>query len=115
MIKFEQVDVTHGEVRKEIDITDLVTYHALPCRVSGMIYLNGEPFNENDFGTEDRGEVDENTDADVASWGCPNRTFKANAPSKKICDMYHLTEDEYKIIADYLESLLSIGECGWCI
>lgn len=108
-----------NELHDEIGLEDIKTYKALPCGLDGMYFINGVFLNESDFGDgEDNGDYDTCEDEDIARWGCINRVFERHTDDKLINEAmkrYGITREEFDLIADRLEELLYVGECGWCI
>jgi hypothetical protein len=110
--------ITNGS-HDEIGLEDIKTYKALPCSLDGTYYINDVWFNESDFGDgEDNGNYDTCEDEDIARWGCINRVFERHTDDKLVNEAmkrYGITREEFDLIADRLEELLYVGECGWCV
>jgi hypothetical protein len=67
-------------------------------------------FDKDDFG-ESYSESDGN-------YGCANAYFEPIYEEEKMNDTlskYNICETEYYEIATFLENLLYVGVCGWCV
>jgi hypothetical protein len=91
-------------------------YHAMPCELDEY-YLNDVRLRQSDFGISDDvgGDCD---DEDIMCYGCVNHVFEPyddEEHKNKTMAKYGITENEYYEIQDKLESVLYVGECGWCV
>lgn len=105
-----------GENATEITLDMVRGMDCLPCHIEEYC-LNGVRLNQCDFGTstDEGGDCD---DEDIMRYGCVNRVFKpwADEENKNMAmAKYGITEKEYHDIQDHLESVLYVGECGWCV
>lgn len=78
--------------------------------VPNKFIINGIEAYEFDFG---RG-ADEDPD-NAHDYGCGNRVFTGKPPENDVLEKYKITEEEYTIIVEKLETVLSFGNCGRCI
>ena len=116
-MKIERATVFHENDRTEITLKDITHCHALPCALDGLYYINGVYLDTDDFG-ESYDEGGYCGDEDVVAYGCVNRVFETYLDESHLVEAmrkYNITQREYLDIQDKLESLLYVGECGWCI
>ena len=86
-------------------------FNALPCELE-VFTINGKKANSYDFGrTSDHKEIDD----EIVAYGCYNRYFESEPPTKEVLHKYNITEEEYYDICHELENKLHVGSCGWCI
>lgn len=108
-----------NELHDEIELEDIKAYDALPCHLRSGYYINGVALSDYDFGeSEDDGDYDGDIDEDIARWGCIHMVFKRHTDEKRVKNImkaYSITREEFDLIADRLEELLYVGECGWCV
>lgn len=108
-----------NKLHDEIELKDICAYEALPCEIPSIYFLNGVRFDKDDFGDGyDNGDYDTCENEDVARWGCINRVFERHIDDKIVNETmkrYGITREEFNLIADRLEDLLYVGECGWCV
>ena len=105
-----------GENATEMTLDMVRGMNCLPCQLDEC-YLNGVSLNQCDFGTsyDTGGDCDSE---DIMCYGCVNRVFKPLEDEElkdKVMKKYRITENEYYEIQDHLESVLYVGECGWCV
>jgi hypothetical protein len=100
----------------EITLDMVHGVNASPCELDEY-YLNDVKLRQSDFGTSNDvgGDCD---DEDIMDYGCVNRVFEPYEDEEhknEAMAKYGITEDEYYDIQDKLESVLYVGECGWCV
>ena len=72
--------------------------------------INGKDADSDDFvHQENVGDTLE------CGYGCTDMKAVPIMPTQKVMDKYNITLDEYTVIANDLETKLSLGECGWCV
>lgn len=88
----------------------------LNCKAFGALCelevftINDIEADYHDFGTK------EDIDPESAEpYGCGNMKFIPKEPSQEVLDKYKITEDEYNLICEKLDTELSFGCCGWCV
>lgn len=105
-----------NETGKNVTLDMVHGCYALPCALE-TYYLNEKYFDQDDFGSSyDRGGYCDSED--IMCYGCVNRVFEPHEDEKhkdEAMKKYRITEDEYYEIQDHLESVLYVGECGWCV
>jgi hypothetical protein len=92
-------------------INDYCTIKVRKCLCSLATFkINGMDAEEEDFKEYARDIGRDNAEP----YCCGNMVFKAKFPTTEILNKYSITLEQYKVIADALEDLLSFGSCGWC-
>ena len=87
-----------------------VAYGALPCALA-VFQINGK-----DADAEEFGESYDACPAAAEPYGCGDRIFsKHEAPAAGVCECYDITEEQWREVAEELESTLHAGACGWCV
>lgn len=97
-------------------------YDALPCCAKTFI-INDIEADIDDFGfSETSNHVwDDFGFEDLDRWGCRDRVWYTwlkdgeGESWEPVLKKYGINKEELWEITDMLESLLSIGNCGWCI
>lgn len=114
MMKWERLKNKYKLIKDEgeripCEMKDICAYDALPCEIPYMYFLNGVRFDKDDFG-ESYHESDGN-------YGCANAYFEPNYGEEMndTLDKYNISKEEYDEIAEFLEDLLDVGYCGWCV
>ena len=72
--------------------------------------INGIEADSDDFG-----EVNDLCPESAEEYGCGDARFVIKEPTTKILSKYGITTEDYYIIADNLENMLSFGCCGLCV
>jgi hypothetical protein len=88
---------------------DIYTYDCMPCTIPDIYFLNGVRFDRDDFGEREYGYG--------AYGGCADSHFEPfyGEQMNDALVKYKISTAEYYEIARFLEDLLDVGDCGWCI
>lgn len=74
-------------------------------------------FKINDIAADsgDFGEKYDRSPETAEDYACGDMQFTRVPPKQEVLEKYGITEAEYALVADQLESGLSFGCCGWCV
>ena len=87
-----------------------IAYRALPCALETFL-INGKLADVEEFG-----ESYDACPAAAESYGCGDRVFsKHESPAAEVCERYAITEEQWREVAEELETTLHAGACGWCV
>lgn len=89
---------------------------ALPCVINEFTIKKKSAVLK-EFGHYEEGDKSECSDSNVAKWGCYKKHFVTLTydQNQNVVKKYNLTEDEYKELTKYLETVFNIGTCKWCV
>ncbi|MFH2115102.1 MAG: hypothetical protein ABIJ86_11410 [Spirochaetota bacterium] len=82
---------------------------------SALCYTPTFTINGIDADSEDFGEQYDRSPDTAEDYACGDMQFTRVPPKPEVLEKYEITEAEYALVADQLESGLSFGCCGWCV
>ena len=75
-----------------------------------LFVINDVPADSSDFGEQYDRDCD-----DAEEYACGDMAFTRIAAKPEVLAKYSITEPEYALVAGQLETMLSLGSCGWCV
>lgn len=85
-----------------------VPYNAFPCALKEFS-VNGIKAQECDFG-----RMEDTNKAEAEP--CGGMEFIPDEePKEKVLEKYNISIEEWKEVCEYLENVLHVGKCSWCI
>jgi hypothetical protein len=93
---------------KKIELTSMGSLCSLSYTKNNE--LNGIQIESSDFG-----EKYDDEPHNAEDYGCGNMKFFPSPSTDEVLEKYGITEEEYSLVCDQLEDVLSFGGCGWCI